>query len=191
MSVERYINALPEPGRSRLEEIRRIAYAASPDLTEAIKYDMPVFYLDGSYLFYLGGWKTHAALYPIPKHYDFEDTISPYRSGKDTVKFPVLARRTTCGAAGKYWYKLYEFRPRAGGCFLSNPRGAARPVRQRSTVTSDCTIATSPLAGTHGSPAKVPAGLKPPLIETWSPSWATSLPSVSSRVSRSPSRVAW
>ncbi len=88
MSVERYINALPEPGRSRLEEIRRIAYAASPDLTEAIKYDMPVFYLDGSYLFYLGGWKTHAALYPIPKHYDFEDTISPYRSGKDTVKFP-------------------------------------------------------------------------------------------------------
>lgn len=46
--------------------------------------------------------------------------------GKDTVKFPVLARRTTCGAGGKYWYKLYEFRPRAGGCFLVGSFGSYR-----------------------------------------------------------------
>ncbi|MBL0918029.1 MAG: toprim domain-containing protein [Hydrogenophaga sp.] len=45
---------------------------------------------------------------------------------KDSRRFPVLSRRTTCGAGGKYWYKLYEFRPRAGGRFLVGSFGSYR-----------------------------------------------------------------
>lgn len=45
---------------------------------------------------------------------------------QDSMKFPVLNKRTTCGAGGKYWYKLYEFHPRAGGSRLVGSFGSYR-----------------------------------------------------------------
>lgn len=45
---------------------------------------------------------------------------------KDLMRFPVLSRRTTCGAGGKFWYKLYEFSPRAGGRFIVGSFGSYR-----------------------------------------------------------------
>jgi uncharacterized protein YdhG (YjbR/CyaY superfamily) len=88
MRVDDYIANAGEPGTSVLEAIRAVVRNAVPNVTEAIKYDMPVFHLGEAYIFYMGGWKTHAAIYPIAKHYGFETDITPYRSGKDTVKFP-------------------------------------------------------------------------------------------------------
>jgi putative DNA primase/helicase len=45
---------------------------------------------------------------------------------KDRSRFPVLNRRTTCGVGGKAWYKLYEFRPDAGGVYLVGAFGSWR-----------------------------------------------------------------
>lgn len=45
---------------------------------------------------------------------------------KDKSRFPALNRRTTCGAGGKAWYKLYEFRPDAGGVYLVGAFGSWR-----------------------------------------------------------------
>lgn len=88
MTVDHYIANAGEPGSSVLEAIRAAVRDVVPGVTEDIKYDMPVFRLGEAYIFYMGGWKKHAAIYPIAKHYGFEAEITPYRSGKDTVKFP-------------------------------------------------------------------------------------------------------
>lgn len=46
---------------------------------------------------------------------------------KDLQSFPKhLAKRVTCGAAGKDWYKLYEFTPRTGGLYLTGSFGTYR-----------------------------------------------------------------
>ena len=49
---------------------------------------MPVFSLDGTYLVYVGAWKHHIGLYPIPVlPADLEREIAPYRTKTDTVRF--------------------------------------------------------------------------------------------------------
>jgi putative DNA primase/helicase len=45
---------------------------------------------------------------------------------KDLQSFPRIAKRVTCGSAGKDWYKLHEFRPQSGGCFLVGTFGTYR-----------------------------------------------------------------
>jgi uncharacterized protein YdhG (YjbR/CyaY superfamily) len=51
---------------------------------------MPVFQRDGTYVVYLGGWKKHIALYPIPKgSAAFEKAVAPYRDEKATLRFPL------------------------------------------------------------------------------------------------------
>ncbi|WP_298329121.1 DUF1801 domain-containing protein [Asticcacaulis sp.] len=62
MRVEAYIEGLDKPGRSVVEAIRRTVRAAAPTSVEDIKYGMPVFRIGPDYLFYLGGWKKHAAI---------------------------------------------------------------------------------------------------------------------------------
>ncbi|WKL56694.1 DUF1801 domain-containing protein [Asticcacaulis sp. ZE23SCel15] len=87
MSIDAYVDGLTEPGRSVVEAIRRTLLAAAPDVVEDIKYGMPVFRIGSDYLFYLGGWKKHAAIYPVARHFACEAEIAPFRSGKDTMKF--------------------------------------------------------------------------------------------------------
>ena len=33
-------------------------------------------------------------------------------------------RKKTCGKGGKFWYRLYEFRPNAGGAYLVGAYGS-------------------------------------------------------------------
>jgi uncharacterized protein YdhG (YjbR/CyaY superfamily) len=41
-------------------------------------------------LMYFAAWKKHIGIYPIPVLDDaLERQVSPYRSGKDSVKFPL------------------------------------------------------------------------------------------------------
>ncbi len=50
---------------------------------------MPCFSHDGEYLVYLGAWKKHIGLYPIPAFDgELEHDVAPYRAAKDTVRFP-------------------------------------------------------------------------------------------------------
>lgn len=88
MSVDAYIYGLDMPARVVVGSIRQTVIKIAPEAVEAIKYNMPVFSIGAAYIFYLGGWKTHAGIYPVARHYDFEAEIAPYRSDKDTVKFP-------------------------------------------------------------------------------------------------------
>jgi uncharacterized protein YdhG (YjbR/CyaY superfamily) len=85
--VDRYIAGFPPDAAFILERLRETVHKAAPGATEDFKYDMPVFRLGESYIFYMGAWKKHVGLYPIyPQPAELEARLAPLRSGKDTVK---------------------------------------------------------------------------------------------------------
>lgn len=87
-TIDEYAAALPAQPRAILAEVRRIISDVVPGTTESIRYQMPVFRFDGIYLLYVGAWKKHLGLYPIPSlPADLDDQIAPYRTKVDTVRF--------------------------------------------------------------------------------------------------------
>ncbi|MEZ5342035.1 MAG: DUF1801 domain-containing protein [Acidimicrobiales bacterium] len=79
---------MPEYPREVLDTIRRLIAERVPGVEESIRYQMPVFAIGGNYLVYVGAWKHHVGLYPIPVlPADLEAEIAPYRTKTDTVRF--------------------------------------------------------------------------------------------------------
>lgn len=87
-TVDAYAAALPEHPREVLDTIRRLIAESVPGVRESIRYQMPVFTIGDIYLVYVGAWKHHIGMYPIPRlPPDLEADISPYRTKTDTVRF--------------------------------------------------------------------------------------------------------
>ncbi len=87
-TVDAYAAALPEQPREVLDAIRRLIATSVPGVRESIRYQMPVFTIDGIYLVYVGAWKHHIGLYPIPAlPADLESDVAPFRTKTDTVRF--------------------------------------------------------------------------------------------------------
>jgi uncharacterized protein YdhG (YjbR/CyaY superfamily) len=87
-TVDAYIAALDGDAQRAAIQFREIIRRAAPGITEAVRYKMPCFLLDGKYLVYFGAWKSHIGLYPIPTFdTDLEAEVAPYRAAKDTVRF--------------------------------------------------------------------------------------------------------
>ena len=89
-TVDGYIESFPPEVQVILEEIRRRIHAAAPGTEETISYQIPTVTLDDKYLVYFAGWKRHVSLYPIHALGEpLEEQVAVYRSGKDTVQFPL------------------------------------------------------------------------------------------------------
>ena len=87
-TVDAYAAALAPDAAAALDTIRRLIAEQVPNVEESIRYQMPVFAVDGTYIVYVGAWKQHVGLYPIPElPPDLEDEIRRYRTKKDTVRF--------------------------------------------------------------------------------------------------------
>lgn len=90
MTVEDYLSAQPAPAQAHARELRAQVHALVPGAGEAIRYGMPAFQAGGATFLYLGAWKRHVGLYPIYRGDEvFEALVAPYRSGKDSVRFPL------------------------------------------------------------------------------------------------------
>jgi uncharacterized protein YdhG (YjbR/CyaY superfamily) len=88
-SVDEYIGAQSPNRREALREIRRRIFEAVPDAVESIRYGMPAYRLPNGHPVYFAGWKQHVSLHDIPVfESDLEAEVAPFRSGKDTLKFP-------------------------------------------------------------------------------------------------------
>ncbi|RYE72934.1 MAG: DUF1801 domain-containing protein, partial [Hyphomicrobiales bacterium] len=86
-TVDQYIAALPPDVAFIMERIREALHEMAPDLRESIRYTMPLFRYEGTYL-YVGAWKKHIGLYPVFRaDPELEAAIAPYRAKKDTVQF--------------------------------------------------------------------------------------------------------
>ena len=89
-SIDEYISTFPEDVQVKLEKVRLTIQNRAPGAVETISYGMPTFNLNGSYLIYFAGWKNHISIYPAPSIDKIvQNKLSPYLSGKGTVKFPL------------------------------------------------------------------------------------------------------
>lgn len=87
-NIEAYIAALPEAVRDIAEKVRQTIRIAAPQATEAIKYGMPAFQIEGRSFLYMAVWKKHVGLYPIYRgDAAFEAAVGPFRAKTDTVQF--------------------------------------------------------------------------------------------------------
>jgi len=89
-SIDEYIASFPEDVQEIMGRLRSTIKAAAPKAEEKISYNMPTFTLNGTYLVYFAGWKTHIAFYGAPKgNAEFKEDLSAYETGQGTLKFPL------------------------------------------------------------------------------------------------------
>jgi uncharacterized protein YdhG (YjbR/CyaY superfamily) len=89
-SVDQYIDSFPSEVQAVLQAARKTIRAADPGLQESISYGIPTFGIGGRPVVYLGGWKKHISVYPIPELDEtLKPQLAPYLSGKGTAKFPL------------------------------------------------------------------------------------------------------
>lgn len=89
-SIDEYIASFPEDVQKIMEKLRKTIRAAAPKAGEKISYNMPTFTLNGTYLVYFAGWKTHIAFYGAPRgNAEFKEDLSAYETGQGTLKFPL------------------------------------------------------------------------------------------------------
>jgi uncharacterized protein YdhG (YjbR/CyaY superfamily) len=87
-SVDDYIGSFPAEVQTILQAARETIHAAAPDLQESISYGIPTFSVGGRPVVYLGGWRKHISIYPIPDlDKTLEPQVAPYLSGRGTAKF--------------------------------------------------------------------------------------------------------
>jgi uncharacterized protein YdhG (YjbR/CyaY superfamily) len=87
-SVDDYIGSFPAEVQTVLQAARKTIHAAAPNLQESISYGIATFSVGGRPVVYLGGWRKHISIYPIPDlDKTLEPQIAPYLSGRGTAKF--------------------------------------------------------------------------------------------------------
>ena len=87
-SIEAYIATFPKDVQKTMKQLRETIKAAAPQAEEKISYQMPTFTLNGKYLVYFAGWKTHIAFYGAPRgNAEFKEDLSAYETGAGTLKF--------------------------------------------------------------------------------------------------------
>lgn len=87
--INAFIAEFPEEVQAILQKVRATIQQAAPGATEAIKYGMPTFVLNGN-LVHFSAYKNHIGFYPAPTGIDaFIDELAPYRTGKGTIQFPI------------------------------------------------------------------------------------------------------
>lgn len=87
--INAFIAEFPEEVQIILEKVRTTIQQAAPDATEAIKYGMPTFVLNGN-LVHFAAYKKHIGFYPAPTGIDaFINDLAQFRTGKGTIQFPI------------------------------------------------------------------------------------------------------
>ncbi|NTW41991.1 MAG: DUF1801 domain-containing protein [Cellulomonadaceae bacterium] len=88
-AVDAYIAGFPPEVADRLREIRRAILTEVPLPEEKMRYGIGAVMLGGRYALHFAAWKAHIGLYPVPALPEpLESEVAPYRSGKDSVRFP-------------------------------------------------------------------------------------------------------
>lgn len=87
--IDAYIADFPEDIQARLQEVRATIHKAAPAATEAIKYAIPTFVLNGN-LVHFAAFQNHIGFYPTPSGIEeFDKELSVYKQGKGSVQFPL------------------------------------------------------------------------------------------------------
>ena len=87
-SVDEYLAAVPEPGRSTLKKIRVVIRSvAPPEATEVISYGMPAFKHKGVLVWY-AAFSKHCSLFPTASVIEaFRNELKGFTISKGTIQF--------------------------------------------------------------------------------------------------------
>src|SRR5688572_958782 len=87
--LDEYIASFPKDIQKLLKQMRSTIRKAAPKAQEAMKYGIPTYIHNGNLVFF-GGYKNHIGFYAAPTGHDaFKKELSPYKSGKGSVQFPI------------------------------------------------------------------------------------------------------
>jgi uncharacterized protein YdhG (YjbR/CyaY superfamily) len=87
-TVDEYVAAAPEAGRSHVREIRAILKKAAPKAKETLKWGQPA-YEEERILFAFAAFKSHLNFAPTPSVIrQFEKELTPYKTGKGSIQLP-------------------------------------------------------------------------------------------------------
>lgn len=89
-TIDECIKTYPQETQQVLQKIRKIIKDEVPqEATEAIKYGIPTFILNGN-LIHFSGYKKHVGLYPTPSVIDhFKNELKGYKTSKGAIQFPL------------------------------------------------------------------------------------------------------
>lgn len=89
-TIDEYIAAFAEPGRSTLAQLCTLASETVPDAVEAIKWGQPAWvHRSGTILFAVAGYTKHANFAFTPStRAAFAADLADFATGKGTVKLP-------------------------------------------------------------------------------------------------------
>lgn len=88
-TIDEYISDFSIEVQEILEKVRATIQKAAPEATEAIKYAIPTFVLNGN-LVHFAAFKNHIGFYPAPEGMgEFDKEFSAYKKGKGSVQFPL------------------------------------------------------------------------------------------------------
>jgi uncharacterized protein YdhG (YjbR/CyaY superfamily) len=86
--VDEYINSAPLNAQEKLREIRSILKKAAPNATEMLRWGYPVLF-EKRILFSYSAFKKHINFMPTgPAMKPFEEELSEFIIGKDTIQLP-------------------------------------------------------------------------------------------------------
>lgn len=89
-TIDQYIRSFPADVQKALRQIRQAIREAAPTAEEKISYHMPTYTLNGKYLIYFAGWKSHIGFYPMSSAVkEFKKELSKYKGAKGSVQFPL------------------------------------------------------------------------------------------------------
>ena len=89
--IDEYLDALDEPKRKTLQELRQTILGIIPNAEECISYGMPAFRLDGKVIAGFAAFKNHLSYLPhsgsvIPK---LSEDLAGYKSTEGSLHFPI------------------------------------------------------------------------------------------------------
>jgi uncharacterized protein YdhG (YjbR/CyaY superfamily) len=90
-TVDEYLAAVPEPGRSTLNKLRGMIRSMVPrEAAETISYQMPAFRYKGALVCY-GAFSDHCSFFPMDASLivKFRKELKRYSTAKGTVRFPL------------------------------------------------------------------------------------------------------
>jgi uncharacterized protein YdhG (YjbR/CyaY superfamily) len=89
-NIDDYISQFPKETQQHLIQVRTAIKKAAPKATEAIKYGIPTFVLNGKNLVHFGGFDHHVGFYPAPTGLlAFKEALAQYKHGKGSAQFPL------------------------------------------------------------------------------------------------------
>lgn len=91
MTVDEYLDGVPEPQRSTLTNLRSVLQELLPQAVEALSYGMPAFKVSGKTVAGYGATKSHCSYYPHSGTIlaSISGALEGYEWSPGALKFPV------------------------------------------------------------------------------------------------------